>query len=382
MSILKGLAETSILERVVTTLAGGSGRRAVPDFLKGRVRSIWFRETIRLLVTRLGNDHWSDRIWLWSELGFDEAVARRHAGKHRGVYGMEHSSLETFKRQKEAGGLCALRQVMAHARTVVDVHEHLGREFPEWNLSPRGRLFRGDIERSLRRKEEEYRLADLIVVNSDFAKETFTQAGVDGRKIFSIPTGCPAVSESKNGQKSPGTNRPLIFIYVGALSLRKGVPYLLKAWRAIKPGKSAELWLVGGDELPARFFEEKLEGVKRMGRLSGPSLEKIYRQADVLVLPTLLEGFAHVIVEALAFGLAVITTKESGSGPLVIPGQNGFIVEAGNAEALAQAMEACLKDPARAREMGRASREIARGWTVDDSNKAHLAVIKNWLGVP
>lgn len=399
MTILRGLDEAALLKRLVTTVAidpdrifGKSirvicgvfppdwkrniERRTLPDFLRGKVKTLYSRELLRLLANRLGNEVLSHRLWLWAGLGFDHKVAERYSGLYNCIYGMEHGSLETFTRQKKLAGLCILRQVTQHGRTAVNVIKREIEKFPEY-AGIYTRLFLEDMERSLVRKEAEYGLADLIVVNSYFAKETFVQAGLAADKIAVIPTSCPACpSLTANAGRG---SKPLIFLFVGNLSLHKGLPYLIKAWNLLKPGINAELWLAGSNRLPNINFKEQGLGIRYFGPLSHSSLARIYTQADVFVLPTLLEGLAYVLLEALSCGLPIITTQQSGCGNFVQNGHNGFVIEAANAETLCNAMSWCLGHRGRLEIMGKASLEQAGAWTAADSNRAHLMVIQGFL---
>lgn len=398
-SILEDLSKVSLLARVVTTIAinpdnlfgkflgiisrflpagwaSGIKRRVLPDFLRGKVDAICFRELLRLLAGRLGNEFFSQRVWLWAELGFDRRVARTYGGIYTCAYGMEHSSCETFTRQKDARGLCILRQVTAHGREGAEVIKRETDKFPEYTDAFM-HLCLKDIERSLSRKEKEYRMADLIVANSSFVKESFVSRGVPAEKIAVVPTGCPACADiSANAGKG---DKPLVFLFVGRMSLRKGLLYLVKAWRLLKAKEKAELWLVGSEELPKSVFHHPGDGIRYFGILSPQRLAEIYAQADVFVLPSLLEGLAYVLLEALSHGLPIITTRQSGGRDFVDNGQNGFIVDAANADALSEAMAWCLEHRQELKNMGHISRQKARSWTVIDSNRAHLEIIQEFL---
>lgn len=171
----------------------------------------------------------------------------------------------------------------------------------------------------------------------------------------------------------------LRFLYVGTLSLRKGLPYLLEAWRYLKPGSHAQLYLVGSKELDVVARLKQEPGIRYLGLLSKDELRHAYRQADVLVLPTLCEGLAHSVLEALSFGLPVITTEASGAGHLIRSGENGFIVPSADAEALATAMAQAVERRAELPLMGERSTERARGWTVANSNAEHLCRLNDFL---
>ncbi len=350
-------------------------RRVLPDFLYERVDRLPGRETVRLLASRLGGAMLTHRVWKWAECGFDRAVARRYAGRCRAIYGMEHASLATFTAQKAKGGLCLLRQVNAHARTIATLMQEQTARFPQY-ATAYSRLLMREAAATCRRKEAEYAVSDLIVCNSEFVRESFLHAGVDGAKLAVVPTGCPTLP----GQpaRSGAGGGPLVYLFVGTLSLRKGAPDLLAAWREFRPGAAAELWLAGAGELPEAVWRD-IPGVRYLGMLSRAQLMQTYREADVFVLPTWCEGRAHAVLEALAAGLPVITTAASGCGDLVHDGLNGRLVASGDAAALAQAMAACLEQREDLPEMGRHSRVHAAAWTVADANRAHVALIRDFL---
>lgn len=400
IGILEDLSKASLLEKLATTVginpdslmgrslqavstflprhwAGGIRRRFLPDFLKAKVETFYFRELLRLVVSRLGNEILSQRVWLWSELGFDRHIAARFGGVYACIYGMEHSSFQTFTKQKEMGGMCILRQVSAHARQTAEVVKRETERFPEYTDAFM-RLFLKDTQRSLARKEREYQLADLIVTNSNFAKKTFVSNGIAADKIAVLSAGCPACADI-SGRAGRDNNKPLIFLYVGRMSLRKGIHYLIRAWRALKAAKAAELWLVGAKEIPNLKLHGPNAGIRYFGVLSFEDLARIYTQADVFVLPSLLEGLAYVLLEALSYGLPIISTRESGAEDFVRNGENGFIVDAACAEALSQAMARCLEHRGELKEMGEVSLEKANSWTSADSNRAHLKVIRRFL---
>jgi glycosyltransferase involved in cell wall biosynthesis len=98
-----------------------------------------------------------------------------------------------------------------------------------------------------------------------------------------------------------------------------------------------------------------------------------------MVLPTLSEGLAHAVLEALSFGMPVITTAASGAGPLITAGENGFIVPEADAGALAAAMTSALAHRSALPKMGELSRQRAKAWTVADSNAEHARVIVEFL---
>ena len=197
---------------------------------------------------------------------------------------------------------------------------------------------------------EEYELADLILVLSEKAAETFLVQGVPEGKLFRFSRGVDPV------RFSPVETKPekLQFLFVGALIRRKGVAVLLEAWKKLGL-RNAELVLVGAihPEVESVLREFKTDSVRIEG--FAKSVEENYRAAHVHVFPSECEGSAKVTYEAAACGLAQITTRESGD--VVIDGVNGLIVPPNDVDVLAAAMEKLAADPDLVARMGTAGRQ-------------------------
>jgi glycosyltransferase involved in cell wall biosynthesis len=170
----------------------------------------------------------------------------------------------------------------------------------------------------------------------------------------------------------------MIFLSAGSQSIRKGVPYLLKAWRKIRPAE-AELWLVGQMQLPASMLNDLPVSAVVKPPVQTYEMETVLRKASVLILPTLAEGLAHVVLEALSAGLAIITTENSGCGDLVEDGVNGWKVQTRDSDAIAERITWCLEHPDEVKEMQLKSQEKARCWQQKDFSDRHARLIKTFL---
>lgn len=395
-SVLHGLADLNLIGRVATTISISSAvsrgvagapwigrrlapllrRRERPAFLEGVVDNIWAGELVRNLVSRAANDTVEDAMFHWAINRFDATVAKRYAGRYPYVYGMDFSSAATFAAQKARGGRCIQRQVSAHFSSFVAVLRRECERFPQL-VTPHHRTTLREAENHQRRRAVEHGLADLIVANSDFVRNTFIDNGIPASKVVAIPTGCPPIDPE--GSRSGRGSEPLHFIYAGRLSLRKGFHYLMQAWRVAAFGRRAELWVAGGSELDMADEMAAQPNVRYFGPLSSDALSDLYRKADVMVLPTLSEGLAHAVLEGLSFGMPVITTEASGVGTLVTNGDNGFIVAEADAEALGTAMAAAVANRNLLPKFGQLSRDRARAWSVADSNAAHARAVVQFL---
>ncbi|MEP6778043.1 MAG: glycosyltransferase [Chthoniobacterales bacterium] len=205
---------------------------------------------------------------------------------------------------------------------------------------------------------EEYDLADLILVLSQKAADTFRVQGFPEEKLFYLPRGADV------DRFLPG-KRPPVFraIFSGALIERKGVHHLLEAWKRLDL-KEAELWLVGSvhDEMKPHLKRYWRDNIKLVGFVPQP--ENYLRQATVHIFPSQCEGSAKVTYEAAACGLPQITTREAGD--VVQNNVEGLIVPPANVEALAAAISFLYHHPEVVERMSVAARRrVVENFTWD-----------------
>ena len=155
------------------------------------------------------------------------------------------------------------------------------------------------------------------------------------------------------------------FLFVGQISYLKGTPFLLKAFEQLNlQCKNAELWLCGhvvdGSEKLAFTLPEN---VKYFGHVPFEELPEIYDQVDVLVSPTLFDGFSQVCLEAMACGKPVITTSSCGIKDLIENGKEGFIVPSKDVNALVEKMTTLINNHKLCNTMGKKAKEKAKNYT-------------------
>lgn len=190
------------------------------------------------------------------------------------------------------------------------------------------------------RVEREYKLAQRIRVSSEWSKRSMIEGGVSGEKITAI--GQPIdLNRFKAALRKPFAEGPLRICFVGSLDLRKGFVYLLRAIRAVG-SERVELRIVGatGDRWCRRLFEN--EGRDLNLRCVPGDPVPTYHWAELLVLPTLEDGFGFVVPEAMVTGLPVIVTEACGAAELVRPGSTGWIVSSANVAELTTAIAEAL----------------------------------------
>lgn len=260
---------------------------------------------------------------------FQESIPDKWIQQASHVIGFDTSSWLLATRCLAAGRPFFLDQSIGHPRSKEHVFGALRKNFPDWSHT----IPQKD-EAHLSCEEAEHAVASIIVVPSNFVKQSLIEYGVSGGKVRVIPFGTN-LDLFYPAKECPATS--LIFLYVGAITARKGVPVLLDAWNKANVHSKAELWIAGPGELPRSV--RRPEGVRFLGALSRTEVPKVMRRSHVFVFPSFFEGLAQVQVEALASGLPVIGTTASGSEDVLIPNETGFTLEAGGVDELAD----CLK---------------------------------------
>ncbi|MFO1486245.1 MAG: glycosyltransferase family 4 protein [Verrucomicrobiaceae bacterium] len=268
---------------------------------------------------------------------FQQALPDRELSAADVVVGYDTSSWLLARRAKEMDKRFVLDQSIGHPSAKERIFTELRQRFPRWSTSaPQKAAGMVATER------EEHELADVVVVPSQFVKETLAGEGVDERKIRVIPFG----TDLELFQPGPSHGQDvssLAFLFVGSVSARKGVPVLLEAWRKWNPDH-AELWLVGPGTIPAEEQAGLSASVKVLGAKGRAEVAVLMQKADVFVFPSFFEGLAQVQIEAQACGLPLIATHESGATELIGDGRGGILVPAGDVNALAAAMERLAGD--------------------------------------
>ena len=205
---------------------------------------------------------------------------------------------------------------------------------------------------------EEYELADLLIVLSDMAAETFRVQGFPEEKLFYLPRGVD-VERFKPGKRPPKFRA----VFSGALIKRKGIHHLLKAWHRLNL-HDAELWLVGSVHEEAKRYLKKFwrDDIRILGFVQDP--ETYLSQSTLHVFPSQWEGSAKVTYEAAACALPQITTREAGD--VVRDQMEGIIVQPGDVDAIAAALKHFYLHPEMVEEMGRAARQrVVENFTWD-----------------
>jgi glycosyltransferase involved in cell wall biosynthesis len=268
---------------------------------------------------------WFDR-WVKSQL---------HVGQHLLTsYAYANQSMRWVKQN---GGLTFIDAENTHPGEFWDL---LTEEAHRWKcrFPPVSRFYH---EQSL----ETTRYADYVFAPSEFVRRSFIQRGFEESRVlsYSLPIN---LSIFRPPQQARPTERPLTILNTGALCLRKGTPYLLEAFRLIlkhEPRAVLRLSsLVRNDvrDVLRRYADLSIDWAPHLNPAIATEREQFvrrYQSSDIFVLPSIEDGFGFVVAEALACGLPVITTANTGASDLIRDGENGEVVSIRDPQAIADA---------------------------------------------
>ena len=265
---------------------------------------------------------------------FDRRVAAHLDDSHERFMGFVGQSLRSFRRA-EALGFETLELVAANSH-VDNVRRLHARAAEAWGVDTSW------LNEAQRRKTlAEYERADRIYVHSDYTRQSFLDAGVPAEKL-------ERTHLRPDPRFRPADDRPgdglFRVVYVGRVDVTKGIPLLLEAFSTLPD--PAELTIVGGwpTRRMRRFLAPWLDGHPRIRFAPGDPLPAL-QAADVFVHPSYEDGFGYAPMEALACGVPVIVTADTGMKEYVTDGVDGYVIPTGDGAALRDRLEHLRRHP-------------------------------------
>ncbi|WP_029286640.1 glycosyltransferase family 4 protein [Pedobacter sp. R20-19] len=322
-------------------------------------------EIVRSISARKLNTKITDAIWHYAELSFDRWVARKiDVKKIDIIHTYEHCALATLKKAKEHGIYTIYEQLSQHHTFFTSIAHQQFSSYPDLKNEDTSILVNGKAMQRNKRRDEELRLADTILCNSSFTKKTLILAGIKEEKITVIPLAFPIPIDRIRNRNN---NEPIKFLYAGNQSLRKGSHILYEAWKICDfKAVEAELWLVGKMQLPEQLRMNLPGKVVIKNTIPHDELLALYSEADIFVLPTLADGFGMVITESMSQGTPVITTENSAGPDIIEHDKNGWIIPAGDLNALIGQMKAIVNDGVELDKISAAALLSAHRWQWPD----------------
>ena len=337
-------------------------RRCYPQIPTSMIDATPLRESMRLLAIKLGMRSLTRRdeaplsIMRVSSTLDARVAAAIERSSSRAVYTYAGTALHTFHAAHRQGMTCIYELPGGHWH----FNAALLRE--EAELQPDYASTIEIVERSqklLACADEELAMADAVIVPSHFVERTLSCANVPSGKLFVVPYG--AHEYANPPARPPRKAGKLRVLFVGALIQGKGISYAIDAMKMV--GSLAELTLIGRRVGRCRAIDNAISENRWIESIPHSAVLEEMLKHDVLVLPSISEGFGLVILEALSCGLPVITTQNSGGPEVIRDEREGYFVPIRSAEAIAEKLELLARDPALLESMSEAALRRAREFT-------------------
>jgi glycosyltransferase involved in cell wall biosynthesis len=312
-------------------------------------------------------------VYLWNDL-FDQWVASKITNDLGKVFiGWSGMSLHSIKKAQTQKMTTIVERGSSHIeyqnKLLRDEYKNFGIEF--------------SIDHRVIKKElAEYALADFISVPSYFVRNSFIEMGVHQDKLIMNPYGAgKAFTDDVSMQHKK--NDKFTIVYLGTLSIRKGLIYLFKALSEIEiPISDFDVWFIGriDSELEATIKKYKKSNWTFFGPVDHYQLSAYLSKCHVGVQPSVEEGLSMVIPQMMASGITMIVTPNSGGENIIEEGRNGFIVPVRDSNALGRRIEVLFNDKILMNNLGNRAKDVIKsGFTWDDYGDRYQINVEKYL---
>jgi hypothetical protein len=181
---------------------------------------------------------------------------------------------------------------------------------------------------------DEAKRADYIIAASEFSKKSYVAVGVPQKNVFVCPYGMDSLNYE---EKHIGKTDELVFTFMGGTRQAKGLSYVLEAFTRLS-NKDTKLNIVGKDNLVQDIKKKYRGNIKYWGQQLHSKIPEILSETDILLFPSLSDGFGFAAAEGMAAGCPVIASENSGIADLIEDGINGYVIPIQSTEALYEKM--------------------------------------------
>lgn len=332
----------------VTAFTGQSTWNAVQDTIRNRITPLSDRDRYAHYL-RIGTqfaERVRDDLLKRPDVNLDDSV----------FFGYDTGSLEVLNALSDTGCITIVDQIDP-GRIEKEIVLEEAERWPGWatQLPVIHELYAD-------RRTREWAFADRIVVNSPWSRSALVKQGVPREKIVVVPLAFEPSAPAMPFEHRSSHQRALTVLWLGSVNLRKGIPYLVEAARLLNRS-DITIRVVGPIAITDRAMRSAPDSVTFEGRIPRDQTSAVYRSADMFVLPTLSDGFAITQLEAMSYGLPVITTPRCGR--VVTDGVDGSIIPPRDPHSLAERIAQLADDRPRLAEMSMAAAETARKYTLE-----------------
>lgn len=305
------------------------------------------------------------------DAAFDDWVAKRFAAESDLFWGFQGSCLESLRAASAAGRTAVCEFATAHVTAALRILSQEAERHPEWAATISNLHF-PDWYRE--RLEAEPHAADYCIAASGFTQRSLEEVGIPRERIAMLPLGAELSRFTYRPRTADG---PLKVLFVGGIGQRKGIKYLLQAIEKLN-SPQIELRLLGPAPADPAPLQEYANLYRYLGRTDQAGVVEQMHQADVLVLPSVFEGFGLVIIEAMATGMPVIASTHSCGPEVIREGVDGFVLEPDDVTGLANKLDWCATHRRELVEMGSKASERAQAYSWEKHTERLGKVLGKW----
>ncbi len=264
------------------------------------------------------------------------------------VYGFQGSCLHTFRAARERGFITLMEITLPPCQFRIVAEERVRLGHPPGQSAPPARPL------------QEIKEAQYLINQSYFSIDCMRHLGANDRRMIHLPMGGDVTRYRP--AEGPRPDRPFQLLFLGQLSIRKGLHHLLQAWHELAL-PNAKLLLVGalGDPDSKPYLDKYAGEFDYLGFVPHDRLPELFQESDAFVIPSLAEGGCNVVYEAMASGIPSIVSRNAGSA--ITDGVQGFVTPVGDVPALKRAILQLYENPELRARMGRAARERVQQFT-------------------
>jgi glycosyltransferase involved in cell wall biosynthesis len=370
----EGFMRRGVVSKLIRAAARGFSSSSVRAMLQRRADEIPPRTvrtnpllTARQQLTRNRFDT-DESFYEWSSRAVGDWVLRRGIENSNALFGfvrnIDPRLCAVFAKR---GVLTVADQMIAPAAVeAAEARIQIDR-WPEWKHA--GRV--PDLELVQHVEQSTWAQLDRITCASEYVRSGLLAQGIDTKKIAVIPYPIDAAKYQTSLNK-PASDKPIVIGFVGTVGLRKGAPYFFEVAKRLKNPR-LRFVMVGSVQLSDAIKLKMGETVELIGRVTREQTVDQMLKFDLLLFPSTCEGSAGSVTEAMATGLPLVTTPNSGSP--VRDGIEGFVRNYDDIDGLASCVEKLAADAKLRRDMGAAGRSIVEGLTLENYGRQLVRVM-------
>lgn len=297
---------------------------------KSLIQSTGFYQSLNFILRKIGFNQNSNilNIVNWQSSLVVDKNSSRFVNDADIFLSLSGGGLKTGKKFIEQNKIYICERASSHILYALKI---LRKEYAKYGIH-------FDIQkRFVDREIEEYKTATFVLVPSKFVQKTFENEGFFNTKVLSYPSDSKVFYKLNSIFNEKYKSDKFKIIFVGGLSLRKGVPYLLDAFNQLK-FENKELHLIGSISNDYKLFKNKIksDNIYVYGHLDQRKINKLLNSCHLFVMPSIEEGAAISVAQAMNTGLPVIVTENTGWKEIVQKYKTGYVVPIMNSKKIAE----------------------------------------------